>query len=294
MGAILIMIAFIIIGVVISIIVQFFQKKKIVKKNIKYGVAFALILLVLNMVSMNVLDMRGKMIGLRIIIQFLEIIVFVAMGMHYSELIKIRSMPFICKKFDSQRVYEERILIKEEVTEDIKEEIEDEDIMTEITEEKYDESNIIEESVNLKEALKWVIIFVIGSIIYSTILFKIAHIDFAYILDKVELESSELAIYGLISGAAIQEEIVFRLVGQNFLMKSFNIERKNYYKVIIAMSFIWALAHLGNDIVPRGIKFFQIFPMGIGLGWMYEKFGLESCILSHLLFNIIMISIVFI
>ena len=40
---------------------------------------------------------------------------------------------------------------------------------------------------------------------------------------------------------------------------------------------------------PQWVKFVQLFPMGIGLGWLFWRYGVESCMLAHLTLNVAML-----
>ena len=85
---------------------------------------------------------------------------------------------------------------------------------------------------------------------------------------------------------ALNEEIIFRLGIQNFLASVFNWRERQYWTAIIFTSILWTLAHVGA-IEPWWVKLAQIFPIGLALGWLYWRYGAESSILAHGLFNLI-------
>ncbi|MEQ6375438.1 CPBP family intramembrane glutamic endopeptidase [Bacillaceae bacterium S4-13-56] len=91
----------------------------------------------------------------------------------------------------------------------------------------------------------------------------------------------------VIEGAII-EEITYRLGIQNFFASKFKFFRNNYWGAIIISSLLWTFAH-ANTIDPEWIKFAQIFPLGLALGYAFRKYGIEVCILVHALFNALML-----
>jgi membrane protease YdiL (CAAX protease family) len=86
--------------------------------------------------------------------------------------------------------------------------------------------------------------------------------------------------------AAVSEEIIFRLGIQNFLANVFNWRERRYWTAILFTSILWTLAHAGV-IVPWWVKPIQIFPIGLALGWLYWRYGAESSMLAHGLFNVL-------
>lgn len=87
--------------------------------------------------------------------------------------------------------------------------------------------------------------------------------------------------------AAWVEEIVFRLGLQNAVAMLFKMRgESSYWNAIGIAALVWALAHT-TLAIPPWIKYAQIFPIGLALGWMYRKYGLESCMLAHGLFNLL-------
>lgn len=90
----------------------------------------------------------------------------------------------------------------------------------------------------------------------------------------------------LIGLAGAGEELMFRLGIQNFLANVCNWWGRNYWLAIITTSAVWTLGHAGS-LDPDWVKFLQIFPAGVALGWLFRKHGIESCIAVHVLFNVL-------
>ena len=87
---------------------------------------------------------------------------------------------------------------------------------------------------------------------------------------------------------AIGEEIIFRLGIQSFLVKYLKLEGQSYWIAILITSALWTIGHAGT-LQPEWVKLAQIFPVGLMLGWLFRKYGAESTILAHGLFNILML-----
>lgn len=86
---------------------------------------------------------------------------------------------------------------------------------------------------------------------------------------------------------AFGEELLFRLGIQNFLAWHFKWTGNRYWIAIASASAIWTLGHTGA-LDPIWVKWAQIFPIGLLLGWMFKKYGAESTILTHMVFNILL------
>ena len=87
---------------------------------------------------------------------------------------------------------------------------------------------------------------------------------------------------------AFFEEIVFRLGIQSFLARQFRLQGRKYWIAIVLTSALWAIGHAGT-MDPEWVKLAQIFPIGIALGALFRKYGVESCILAHGIFNLVML-----
>jgi len=85
---------------------------------------------------------------------------------------------------------------------------------------------------------------------------------------------------------AFCEEVVFRLGIQAFLAKVLRSKGwGRYWVAIVLTSFLWTLGHVGV-MDPNWVKIVQIFPLGVALGVLFRKYGLEACALVHVIFNV--------
>jgi len=87
---------------------------------------------------------------------------------------------------------------------------------------------------------------------------------------------------------AVGEEVTFRLGIQNYLARRLKLVGSKYVWSIIITSALWTIAHTGS-LDPDWVKYAQIFPLGIALGFFYRKYGTEWCIIVHGVFNTIVI-----
>ena len=87
-----------------------------------------------------------------------------------------------------------------------------------------------------------------------------------------------------LSLAAFSEEIFFRLGIQNFIAYFFNWKESMYFLAILITSILWAFGHASPEF--GWVKIIQILPLGLALGFLYQKEGIEACIFTHLIFNI--------
>jgi membrane protease YdiL (CAAX protease family) len=132
------------------------------------------------------------------------------------------------------------------------------------------------------------------SILYSIILFKLTNPEIGESL-RLLLNNEPISQAQVLSPHsfllsltfAFVEEIVFRLGIQNFLAKHLNWRHTRYWLAITVTSMLWTMGHTGS-LDPDWVKFAQVFPLGLLLGWLFRKHGVESCILAHGLSNIIL------
>jgi len=104
-------------------------------------------------------------------------------------------------------------------------------------------------------------------------------------LDNMSAWSRWTSAFILLTLAPILEESVFRHYLQYRLAGLFKRSSHSIALSIVCCSMIWALCHNGM-MGSNGLKFIQLFPAGICLGYISVKHGLETSILVHLLFNI--------
>jgi len=145
------------------------------------------------------------------------------------------------------------------------------------------------EKINFKRYIISTVAVILGTVIFSYILFFITNpaISEEYKDSIISQGAPTFRLLVYLFAVAMAEEITFRLVMQNYVAKIFKLDGKKYWIAIVFSAFLWALAH-GTPLNPGWLKFAQIFPIGIALGGLFRKYGLESCMLAHGGFNLIM------
>lgn len=137
---------------------------------------------------------------------------------------------------------------------------------------------------------------VIGGVAFSYLLFKITTPQISeFVRNLSEFSMTRTGISDrpsimmalIVLQFAFAEEIVFRLGIQNYLARQFNLRRGRYWISILITAGFWSLAH-ANTLDPEWVKIAQVFPLGVGLGALSRKFGVESSIFAHGAFNVIM------
>lgn len=88
------------------------------------------------------------------------------------------------------------------------------------------------------------------------------------------------------AGAALLEECVFRGCFQAMFYRWFHGTNRADLSAIVLTSAFWALMHTGS-MTPDWVKYAQIFPQGLLMGWWYMRAGLAGTIAVHLGFNVI-------
>jgi len=130
----------------------------------------------------------------------------------------------------------------------------------------------------------------LGGVVYTLILFAITGPSVGIALRDLVDSGSSATITPLtvvmFLEFAFTEELIFRLGIQNYLAARLSQRRNGYWIAIVLTSIIWTLGHAGS-LDPNWIKFAQIFPVGLALGWLYRGNGVESTIIAHSLFNLI-------
>lgn len=85
-----------------------------------------------------------------------------------------------------------------------------------------------------------------------------------------------------VSHGAIAEEILFRFFIQHLL----TLWCRRPALAIIFTSLLWTTGHAGVT-EPNWVKMVQVFPIGVVLGWIVRRWGIEHSILAHLFLNVL-------
>jgi hypothetical protein len=141
-----------------------------------------------------------------------------------------------------------------------------------------------------------ILVVVVGGVGYSFALFTLTSPTMSELLRSLSSNGSpgmeiDWRVRATVAVALVEfafaEEILFRLGLQNWFAKVLRLGSKSYWVAVVLSSAIWSIAH-ANTLDPEWVKLAQVFPLGIALGFMFRKFGVECCIFTHALFNLVM------
>ncbi|MDJ0552995.1 MAG: CPBP family intramembrane metalloprotease [Microcoleaceae cyanobacterium MO_207.B10] len=220
--------------------------------GILFGMQLLSILLDLDMKSLSLVNFLGIMI--RLLIDSFKMIIFTTVGMEYAE--KLRYPLYLQTHSGVTKI----------------------------------KDSILKHSQFLIPTLAVTVL----SILYSVILFKFTNPEMATSVKQLfddEMSTQKLtyspAIFVVSLVFAFGEEIMYRLGIQNYLAIHLNWRNSRYWLAILVTTVLWTIGHVGV-LNPNWVKFAQIFPIGLLLGWLFRKYGIISCIVAHGLFNVIL------
>ena len=131
-------------------------------------------------------------------------------------------------------------------------------------------------------------VIIIGQVFYSVFVFWV-FAPAALTGSKLALERyvSNLAAFSL---AAVSEELLFRLFLIALMVYILQKAKYRWIVAILLSAIYWAILH--NEFYELGwIKVLQIMPLGVVLGVLMKKYGLEACVLTHVLTNIVTLTV---
>ena len=95
-------------------------------------------------------------------------------------------------------------------------------------------------------------------------------------------------VYLLLATLSVKEELCFRFFLQNLLSRAFGSTNRAHAGAIAVSTLLWTLGHAGV-MEPNWVKFAQVAPVGMLLGWLNVRYGILSSIIVHLTLNTILI-----
>lgn len=156
-------------------------------------------------------------------------------------------------------------------------------------------SSILRKEFNWKN-IDWKLIIKlnIGFILWTFLVFLIwkPEINPSLLKDIDSLSNVEYVIgilnttIAIVFLAPIKEELIFRFMGVNLFVHWFG--RKNKVSVFFAIlipSLIWMYMHSGV-IINYWVKYLQVLPGGLALGYIMYKKDIEHSIILHSVFNL--------
>lgn len=250
---------------VVIFLINSIRHRKEIKIYLKYGVLFALAVIALDITVVllipNFFEVMPlpALLGMDLIV-FVRTLIFTCLGIYYCTKLGIVEIPLIKRLFGKTDNFE---------------------------------------TIPWWNYITTIIGVVAGAILFSVILFKLTSPEVSDTIKqlsqaqgtKLGISSEPSVLTALVLIAfAFGEEILFRLGIQNYLAHQFRLNGNQYWIAVVLTSGLWALAH-ANILTPEWVKIVQIFPFGIVLGFVFKKYGLESCILAHGIFNLSMMDL---
>jgi membrane protease YdiL (CAAX protease family) len=137
---------------------------------------------------------------------------------------------------------------------------------------------------------------VAGTAGFSWLLFKATSPRISELLQNLTQWKQASAGVGATNGVAevlvgvafgTGEELLFRLGMQNYLALRLGLRDRRYWIAVLVTAAVWTLGH-ANVLEPEWVKLVQIFPVGVALGFLFRRYGVESCIVAHCGFNTVL------
>ena len=284
----------------IAFLVDWIRSRKKIRKYLKYGLGVALTIFGLDILLILFGSFQENYMLLAALIAepvvFLRLFGFTMLGMYYASEMGYPSFPMLLKRFKIPITNESEESLLEIETDELSENSFDVDHSP--IQYTYESKKGPDGDVLLPIRLKKYLLLGLGGgvlcILYSAILFLITKPQMSDLVQQnfgmpVTNTGNEMTINVILAliEISIAEEIIFRLGIQNFLAKHLNLQNGKYWIAIVITSAIWTLGHTGV-MDPQWVKFAQIFPIGLLLGWMNKKLGVESTIIVHVIMNLVL------
>jgi hypothetical protein len=290
----------------ITFFVVWFRHRRQLRRYRRYGFGAGIVLVMFESVMLILLFKHGAVarapVGLLIvtdIVAFFRICAFAIVGIHYCALIGVASCPLLMRRFGTGKVDSGGVSETEKVDEsgdmDASEGLDETGRRTEG--EEKDRAVVLLPAINVREMATSVLGVVLGGTVFSVILLWLTKPEISDMLQilvrRYQLEGLAFWQRNVIGAIAVlafafSEEIVFRLGIQNFLAKHFKWEGRDYWWAILMTTIIWSIGHVGM-MSPDWVKMVQIFPVGLAFGWLFRRYGVESSIIAHGLFNVVLL-----
>lgn len=288
---------FILFGMTIIFWILWYRKRQQVREYQPLGFVMGAVMIVLEILMLLFLFNNSHQLSILSLIiadffVFLRISAYTIIGIYYCAQLGIPSFPFLIysgrfgidisrnTQIEEQEVSNAHILV-EEGAKDV-----------EVVTETERDSLYYVPPTSIHKMLFSSLTVAAGGILFSVLLF----LAFKPTLSSLAQErfNQELTIESLpfsmllVLSFAFAEEIIFRLGIQNLFAKHFGWQGKRYWWAIILTTIIWTMGHVGV-LDPNWVKMVQVFPVGLALGWLFRKYGTESAIIAHSVFNVVLL-----
>ncbi len=292
----------------IAFLVDWIRCRVQTRKYLKYGIAVGMLLVALEMLSLAAAPVgpvstpvfRLCACGM----DFLKMVAFTVLGMYYCSILGRPSFPMLLRgcavaetpTASSIPLAPEVVPCPEGIVDTTPKQSSPDPMMPETS--SVAQTDIVNPAppvVEPREAILSALVVSLVGAVYSMALFvavspRISEgMRRAFGIANGELAQTvtvQVILFVLL--VAFGEEIVFRLGVQNFLAKYLELRPNRYWIAILCTAVVWTMGHVGV-LEPAWVKLVQIFPMGLMLGWLCQRYGVESSILAHMAFNLALV-----
>jgi membrane protease YdiL (CAAX protease family) len=292
----------------IAFLFEWINSWQAIRKYVKYGILAGLIVVGPQLLIVAMTPSSWQLTDfielVTVPIVFFKQLGFTMLGMYYLAVLGYPSFPVFLQKFSpasdesntEENIIDNKVNTCAETTDNIQPA---NSILHEMPEQIH-VSNKSHPALDLLLDIKWKDYFLtifwvsIIGILYSVVLFLLTTPQLSEMWQKevvpssAGVENATIQVILTVLTFAVAEEIIFRLGIQSFLVKYLKLEGQSYWIAIVITSGLWTLGHVGT-LDPAWVKTAQIFPVGLMLGWLFRKYGAESTILAHGLFNVVLV-----
>jgi membrane protease YdiL (CAAX protease family) len=292
----------------IAFLVDWIRSRAQTRKYLKYGIAMGTLLVGLEVLSLATAPSRSVSSPVFSLcacgMDFLRMVAFTTLGMYYCFTLGRPSFPMLLRGHaaaetptgSSLPLAPEVVSCPGGVVDTTPNKLSPGPMMPETS--PVAQTNIVSPAppeVVPRDAILSVLVVSLIGVIYSVALFVMVSprlsegMRRAFGIDDTELAQTvtvQVVLFVLL--VAFGEEIVFRLGVQNFLAKYLRLRASRYWIAIVSTTVVWTMGHAGA-LEPAWVKLVQIFPMGLMFGWLCQRYGVESSILAHMVFNLALV-----
>lgn len=296
----------------VAFLIDWIRSRQAIWKYLKYGLAAGVLVVGLDLAIVGITPSAWKStLWMSLLLEpivFLRQAGFAMLGMYYAARLGLPSFPLLLRRFGTPSKEKDippapAVVVPRIWPEESPQALQPLEAQAHFLLEpaQVPDNNVDQPAADVVPDIHWKKYFfaagVVGlaGIVYSVVLFLATSPHLSQLLQQTLGPTSAgtgnvVTIQTILLGLefAVAEEIAFRLGIQNFLARYLHLEGKGYWLAILLTSVLWTLGHAGT-LDPEWVKFAQIFPMGLALGWLFKKYGTESTILAHGLFNVILL-----
>ena len=294
----------------VAFLIDWIRLRKQIKKYLKYGILAGLLIVGFNLILVfATCSAQTELLICGLAVQpiiFIKVLGFTMLGMHYCGFLGYPSFSLIRRKTDTHIVQTiNNIQLMPECAAQTAvvnvEGIQPSDsaslampLLVNTSVPPVLECSVAPLEINWKKYLASVFVVVLAAVIYSIVLFVLTNPQMSAaakrLFGSTSLEEQRHMTFFSVFFVlvfALSEELSFRLSIQSFIARYLHLRDRQYWIAIVITALLWTSGHAGT-LDPEWVKLAQIFPIGIMFGWLFKKYGIESSIIAHGLFNVIL------